>query len=52
MPHIQLVEHAKRLATPIRVEARFEELYTPLANLLPMPLVVHVIHALRSDGRA
>jgi hypothetical protein len=50
MPHVQLVEHAKLLAAPVWVEAWLEELHAPLAYLLSMPLVVHIIHALCSDS--
>ena len=32
-PHVQFVEHAKLSATPARVEAWFEELCAPLADL-------------------
>jgi hypothetical protein len=48
-PHVQLVKHAERSAAPARVEARFEELRAPLADLFPMHFIIHVIHALHSD---
>jgi hypothetical protein len=52
MPHVQLFEHAKLPAAPVRIEARFEEFHAPLADLLSMLLVIYIIHALCSDRLA
>ena len=51
LPHVQLIEHAEFFAAPARIGAWIEEFHAPLANLLLMPLVVFVMHALRSDKR-